>query len=248
MTSRSIKKDGPTYNRLVQACEKNTMIKSTDKTKTPYKTKTPNKPKTRTKSVIIQVIGLGCSTIKKDEIAQYELEKGKYFGMKCQVFCNKSLGKTLVDIAKTYCHIVPSKKDKFVLSIVDVVKTYVNEGVKVHLFGYSYGGSVVSRVAEILDASPLKNVHMYTCGSIYVPKPELTRNVDLTHYMFVNDVALKCNGLKNKEAHVVWLRPTNYVTPEKKKRSIFGTSEEWEAHNSYKFEREIIKGKKIVSV
>ncbi len=227
LTSRIIKKDGPTYKKLVKACEDN---------------------KTYNKNIMIQVVGLGCSKIKKDTLAQYEIENGKLVGMKCLMLCNKSLRKTLTDIAKTYCHMVPSKKDKFVVRVLDIVKHYANEGVNVHLFGYSYGGSIVSRVAELLDTNPLKNIHLYTCGSIYVSKPELTKNVDLTHYMFVNDVALKCNGLdrkEKKEDYVVWLRQKNYVTPEKKKTSIFGTDEEWLVHNSYNFERQIIKKIKL---
>jgi hypothetical protein len=91
--------------------------------------------------------------------------------------------------------------------------------------------------------SPHPNLHIITFGSIYVPKPERTLGVDLKHFMFINDVALKCNKLGKhgkREEYVIWLQPPSSQTITKTKKSIFGTKEEWEAHNAYNFEKEVI--------
>lgn len=194
------------------------------------------------KSILMQVIGLGCSSVDQHVIASYEQYLANKVGMSCIVYCNQSLTKTLYDVAKTCTHFIPSKKHKFVVKIFNNVKKYLEEGYDVYLLGHSYGGSVVSRIAELMRNSTHTNLHIITFGSIYVPKPERITGVDLKHYMFVNDVALKCNKLgKNdkREEHVIWLQsPTKTST--KMKKSIFGTEEEWKAHNAYNFEKEVI--------
>ena len=113
---------------------------------------------------------------------------------------------------------------------------YSKEEYEIFIFGFSYGGSIAARIAEILNRTnkPHPNIHIHTFGSIYVPSPERVKGINLTSYMYLNDVALKCNGLdRYKDEHVVWLRRPNFKTPTQIKKTLFGTEEEWESHNSY---------------
>jgi hypothetical protein len=202
---------------------------------------------------MIQIVGLGCSSMEKVELERYEAYLANKVSMLCRVYCNRSLVKTLYDVSKTCTSFIPSKKHKFVQHVLNEVKQYIDQGYNVFLVGHSYGGSVVSRIAEILHKdmqgfSYIHRLNVITLGSIYVPRPEKTQDVNIKHYMFENDVALKCNKLGKKgikDKHVIWLRERNFVSPSKKKKSIFGTKEEWEAHNSYNFARQIIFNEKL---
>jgi hypothetical protein len=200
------------------------------------------------KNITIQIIGLGCSSVKQNVLERYETYLGNELGMPCVVYCNQSMMKTLYDVTKTCINFIPSKKHKFVQYVLNEVKQYINKGYNVFLLGYSYGGSVASRIAEILHKDPqgltyVNRLNIITLGSIYVPRPDRTQGVNISHYMFENDVALKCNKLGKKgikEPYVVWLQQSDYLVSSKKKKSIFGTKEEWEAHTSYNFARQLI--------
>lgn len=202
----------------------------------------------RIKNIAIQIIGLGCTSMGQDELERYKTNISSSLHMPCHVYCNQSLLKTLYDVSKTCIYFIPSKKNKFVQYVLNEVKILLDQGYNVFLMGHSYGGSVASRIAEIVCKDPQNTTYMnrltiITLGSIYVPRPEKTQGVNIKHYMFENDVALKCNklGIKNsKESHVIWLQQRDFVSPSKKKKSIFGTKEEWKAHNSYNFVRQII--------
>lgn len=205
------------------------------------------------KNIMIQVVGLGCS-VDKQQVDMFQAHLAYDVGMPCRVYCNQSLIKTLYDVSKTCIKFIPSKKNKFVQYVLNEVKQYIDRGYNVFLVGHSYGGSVVSRIAEILHReasqglSYIHRLHIITLGSIYVSHPQRTQGVNISHYMFVNDVALKCNNLGKKgmkESHVTWLQQGNYIAPLKKKKSIFGTNEEWETHNSYNFIKQIIHDEKL---
>jgi hypothetical protein len=206
------------------------------------------------KNIMIQVVGLGCSSVDKQQLDMDEAYLAYNVGMSCRIYCNQSIVKTLYDVSKTCIKFIPSKKNKFVQYVFNEVKQYIDKGYNVFLVGHSYGGSVVSRIAEILHREVsqgsiyVNRLNAITLGSIYVPRPERTHGVNIYHYMFENDVALKCNELGKKgikESHVTWLQQRNYIAPSKKKKSIFGTNEEWEAHNSYNFARKIIHNEKL---
>ncbi len=156
-----------------------------------------------------------------------------YYGIPVKILCNKSLANTVFTIGKTVCAIPPSTKSKFVAETYQVTKDLLAKDYDVILVGHSYGGSVVSRVAEILK-SPESKLHMFTLGSIYVPEPSQTPYANITHIMFKGDVAMKCNKLKpEKHKFVKWIRRRGYTSPQKMKKSIFGSKEAWSIHNSY---------------
>jgi pimeloyl-ACP methyl ester carboxylesterase len=154
--------------------------------------------------------------------------------------CNPSVRSAVSNVAKTYCSIIPSKKNAFVQRVLATVLRYLRAGKTVHLMGHSYGGSVAARIAEIFSAAnaPHPNLVISTFGSVYIPQPARTAGVRVRHFMYVNDVALRCNALDPKQHRrewgVTWVEPSTDAPAKKaSKLALFGTRAEWSIHNSY---------------
>jgi hypothetical protein len=217
LTGRTIKLNGPTYNKILLSCSK--IIKP--------------KKEVKKKEVCIYVVGLGCSEVNPEAYKEEAERISSRMKMPVHLLCNQSLKNTLFQIAKTVCYLKPSLKNVFVQEVYTLVKKYIVEDYNVYLIGSSYGGSVVSRVAELFDTTDSNKLIITTFGSIYIPDKIL--NMNIIHYMYRNDVALKCNKLDyhKDRSDVKWLRPNDYKTPVKPKFSFFGTDEEWQSHNNY---------------
>lgn len=177
------------------------------------------------KEVIIFVEGLGCSEVNlnKDEM----FYKKKFRTQNIVVMCNKSLYKTVRNIGGTVCDAPPSKTNPFVIQVFRKVIEYMNNGYYINLVGYSYGGAVVSRVAQMIPNNG--QIKILTAGSIYAP------NIPgVTHLMFKNDVALRCNGLNPiKDRYIRWLVHSNFEKYKPKRYKLFGSKKEWEIHTDY---------------
>ena len=247
ITGRAIKIDGPTYKKLMTECAK---FKSETKKKPSTSPEFRNPPIPK-KIVCLMVIGLGCSEMTPEELIITEKQFSNQTNLNVKILCNTKLGDTISTIVKSVCFIKPSLKSKFVQDIFAQVMSLLKQNNKVLLVGHSYGGCVVARVAELMFSQniiPNQNEMTFlTFGSIYIPEQCLT-GLNIFHYMYRDDVALKCNKLhhiKNKGCDVVWLRPNNYSTPAKHTFSFFGTSSEWNIHNSYDVAGLILKHKNI---
>jgi len=221
--------------------------KKASKTKKAEAIAIPAKP--RQKHTLVMVLGLGCSSMPPQNINKMRVSFAEYLrGTVDEVvlMCNTSYVSTVYDIAQTYCSFRPGLNNVFVKEVADVVTKHLDAGHRVTLLGHSYGGSVAARVAEsfvkqlagrsnAFATSP--SLSIYTFGSIYIPKQARVEGIDIVHYMYVNDVALKCNGLSHKvpdpEKPVIWLRRSNFQTPVQKEFTFFGTHEEWDVHNDY---------------
>ena len=99
--------------------------------------------------------------------------------------------------------------------IIDMLKTH-----NVVVMGFSYGGSVVSRLAELFtkdslykDTSRIPGLYMATFGSIYVPKVLKTHKVNVTHYLYERDIAIICNKL-DRDRLLTNFPKSNRVKPE----------------------------------
>ena len=189
---------------------------------------------TKKKYMGIVVYGLGCETID-DNLEFISKYLKALTNIPIEVMCDKSeiisVGAT---IAATYCKITPWKLDKFVKEVYKVVKKNIDNGYNVILIGHSYGGSVVSRVAEIFnDDEPTitrSNLEVATMGSIYIPKANNVKNIKIKHYMYTYDVALKCNGVENNnDKRITWIESKL----SKPKFSFLGTEEQWKVHLNY---------------
>jgi len=202
--------------------------------------------KPRQKHTLVMVLGLGCSSMPPQNINKMRVSFAEYLrGTVDEVvlMCNTSYVSTVYDIAQTYYSFRPGLNNAFVKEVAEVVTKHLDSGHRVTLLGHSYGGSVAARVAETFvkhlggRSKTPPSLSIYTFGSIYIPKQARIEGIDITHYMYVNDVALKCNGLNHKapdpEKPVIWLRRSNFQTPVQKEFTFFGTDEEWDVHNDY---------------
>jgi hypothetical protein len=186
-------------------------------------------------SILYDVLGLGCSEFPQSVLDEVRLELTDIYGIPCEIICNKSLGNTLKNIGKTVCYIPPSKKSKTVSDLYSRVIKDLKNGKKVIIFGHSYGGSVASRVAELIHDNQIKTSRLLivTFGSIYVPQPSKTRGVNIKHLMFYNDVALKCNHLNPKKDLFVYWRTHKLSHYNSEWYQILGSDIQWKIHNDY---------------
>jgi hypothetical protein len=178
---------------------------------------------------VVFISGMGCESKNAVRIATYF--KFANINAIFHVECNESIKSILKNILKLSCYMKPNKKNEFVIKITDKVTKLLNDDNQVILLGHSYGGSVAAIVAESLNDHP--NVHKLqvgTFGAIYIAKPKNIPNVRIRQYMFLRDVALKCNKLKepknmtantynDEEQHVTWIK-NKY-------------SDRWAIHNDY---------------
>ena len=182
----------------------------------------------------IVVYGLGCGS-SDDNLQLISNNLSIISHIPIEVMCDKSevlsVGATIV---ATYCKITPWKLDKFVKEVYKTVKKNIEDGFNIILIGHSYGGSVVSRVAEIFNndepTKSLSNLEIATMGSIYIPKANNVKNVKIKHYMYTYDISLKCNGLENNnDKRITWID----LKLNKPKFSFLGTNEQWKVHLNY---------------
>lgn len=257
LTRRAIKIDGPTHKKLTNWCaaySKNIPKPSRNEKPVPIPNSTKKKDKSSDEetekkerkpliqSVCIMVFGLGCSETPEENYRYIEKLYTRNFGMQVIAMCNPKLGNTISTILKSVCYIIPNLKSKFVQEVCEKVEYFLRQKIRVYLIGHSYGGCVVARVAELFCLNKFitnPDLIILTFGSIYIPEQKKVNGLNVSHYMFRDDVALKCNKLvyeKDQRSDVKWLRPINYATPVKRKFSLFGTETEWEYHNSYNIE------------
>lgn len=83
-------------------------------------------------------------------------------------------------------------------TLYGIIVDDLQKGRKVCLYGHSFGGLIVNRLCEKLvehlkGSNILGNLYVATFGSIYIS--DRLDGINITQYMFVNDVALKQNRL-----------------------------------------------------
>ena len=183
----------------------------------PYEPKLPT-THPKQKLYVLYVDSLGCqqqtdenekskinkwlsSTMKKHLNVQYLKEN-----IETDISCNDSYIGQLLSIIKTTTAMkiktYPSKRSNYITGLFGKVCEKLRDHIVVVL-GYSYGGSVVSRIAELFTrefkyngrANQIPDLYMGTFGSIYIPESSRTAAVNLIHHLFDNDVALYCNNM-----------------------------------------------------
>jgi hypothetical protein len=107
-------------------------------------------------------------------------------------------------ILKTYFNMMPLTESNFLNSLVDEVTSDMNNESykKVVVFGHSYGGAIVNRLAEIMNLNGenenLSKLYLATFGSIYLANEEKINKINIFNYMSNADVAIMCNKLPQK--------------------------------------------------
>lgn len=191
-------------------------------------------------NTVTYVLGLGCT--KKDQSHVVRYVKMTTNGENENVYgrCNTRVLNIVKNIVKTYCYLRPTKTDSFVVETYQHVKELIQRRQNVVLLGNSYGGCVVALVCELLNKKDknldLRNLHAATFGSIYISPKRKVNRVDLTQYMYVHDVALKCANMKppvrlNAVSEEVFDNVNNVVWL----KSVYRKDRRWEIHNDYGF-------------
>lgn len=189
----------------------------------------------------IFLYGLGCASISDKDYDEMEKGWSKETGMSISFMCNKEYFKTVHGIYKlSTCQALPRSNDVFLKAVYTKVLEELNKGptVNVYLAGHSYGGAVVAKVAEKLqanieDTTILKRIHVATLGSIYIPKTKNVNKLNIVHYMHMYDISLLCNSLQKRinhhNKHIIWIkRPSEpYRSPMK----YLGIAKRWKYHN-----------------
>lgn len=208
------------------------------------------------KTLLIYVFGIGCGFQSNDDITKIRDKDLAHYrkifnnnNIELEIFYNNSLIKMFCDAGSMICiKKEPNNNADIVTKVYDFVSNKVDNYKNINVFGHSYGGSIVSRLAEKLNKDDnklndkhktiLDKIEMYTFGSIYIPKAEINR---LSHFLFSVDVALKINDLKptNKPQRkdIIWLKKEVNDTNQNSRLidKIIGTDVEWRNHNSYMF-------------
>jgi hypothetical protein len=197
---------------------------------TPLQAITPVDTYTPKEVHIIFVEGLGCQFDTDSEsflegvinTAKYEIhEKNKEDNVlfntekvSSKSSCNEHYIEQLKNVATTWMGFVPTKNRTYINDLYETILNLLYTPNNVILvMGFSYGGSVVSRIAELLtrnvnipldeETHKIRNLYMGTFGSIYVPKTTRTHKVHLLHYLQEGDIAMTCNRItRDKLLHV----------------------------------------------
>ena len=178
--------------------------------------------------------GIGCHRFVKAEEQHAKVAKTK----NVKILCNPSFYKSMYTVFKQFIGVHPDvHTDKYIQEVFMEIIAKSKVFKKVIVAGHSYGGGVVSAVAEACNKIPLvaENIYFYTFGSIYIPK---TKNVHITHFLQKNDIAIRCNRICQEttlNTNIVWV-PSTISKEEKGKyitEYIMGSSHEWASHLDY---------------
>jgi hypothetical protein len=173
---------------------------------------------TKTGTKMFVVLGFGCDkfTNNKHQLQnnlRQALNPGKFDSV--EVLCNEKYPKSMTkNIMKRLLSEILTRTH-FVEDIAKTVCQELRANQKVVLIGHSYGGSVVARVAmyirdickqNIIDHY-LKNLHVATFGSIYVPPPSNTVGINIKHFAYKNDIAKFCAKVCKKSTYLTLMEP-----------------------------------------
>jgi hypothetical protein len=222
-TGRAIKYMGPTYMSLLRECGQE-------------RAQTKPQPQPPKYDLYI-VFGAGCT--QKDVDMYEKLIASRTITNtynKIKVYCDTKLFRIVKDIAKAYCFLAPSKDSDFVKQVYNDVDNSLKQHNKVILIGFSYGGSIVTSVAKLMNNHQFaSNLQAATCGAIHTTSLKKTNNMAFRQYMYLDDVALKCAKHKQPKltiqekyrydpvSNITWL-----------KHSI-DKKNKWIIHASYEF-------------
>jgi hypothetical protein len=214
--------------------------------------------------ILYVIFGLGCSTsekeIKKDQQIFSDFSQIPISNV--NIIC-RPWHDAILSIGSTFIHRQPMHHKNFLRTLAMHILTHAIEYDKVIVYGHSYGGAIVNRIAEELNdkdtnGTYLSKIFMSAFGSIYITQPS---RVNLLNYVFIGDVALKLNhladitldildkDLKDKDGKILLkykksneniIRLCDYdhyrnLCTIHKKGILFGNREEWAIHNRYNY-------------
>ena len=138
------------------------------------------------------IFGAGCTNdyINFTDIFNKKIYNRNFIENNIKLYCNK-LHKTIINIL---FRIISKSDNKFIIDIQTSIIKDLQNGYFVFVLGHSYGGFIISRIAEnlnnISNKDILKKLFMYTFGSIYIPKIKLS-SINIIHFLNKIDISLR---------------------------------------------------------
>ena len=158
-------------------------------------------------TIIYYVNGLGCYGLSEQQENVYKTWISSWSNIQeenIKYKCHKT-SSALKCIVKTYFNSMPLKESNFVNNLVDEITADISNTAykNVLVFGHSFGGAIVNRVAEIFNTNysqtrstvNYNKLSMVACGSIYIPDYNNIENINIINYLSNSDVAMKCNKI-----------------------------------------------------
>lgn len=135
------------------------------------------------------VEGLGCSELNNDGKFNFleVINKDNYV-------CHAKMSAPIRGIINSITKNTPMQNSTFLNNLVDQVLTDADTR-DVYVYGHSYGGAIVNRLAEELAKKPeefakkLNRIFVAAFGSIYLAKLPEKSNVNLINYIAIGDVS-----------------------------------------------------------
>ena len=173
----------------------------------------------------------------------------KNFKNKCHLFTISKFTYSITDLIGTtstsissreYCDIKSDKTtEKFINNFVKIISEQLKKNYKVILFGHSYGGYIVNKIAEKIPKSNknLFNDRLFirTLNSIYISKNLTLNQENIIHFYHKNDVAYnRITKYCIKSDDNIYKRIIFYGEKQKlsflQKKMIVGTKKQWKDH------------------
>lgn len=180
-----------------------------------------------------------------DEITSINFTKNK-----CHLFTISKFTYTITDFLGTtstsissreYCDIKSDKTtEKFINNFVKIISDQLKNKYKVILFGHSYGGYIVNKLAEKISENTNNkvrfNLFIRTLNSIYISKNLKLNPENIIHFYHKNDVAYnRITKYCIKSTDGIYNRIIFYGEKQKlswlQKKMIVGTTKQWVDHS-----------------
>ena len=174
----------------------------------------------------------------------------KNFKNKCHLFTISKFTYTITDLIGTtstsissreYCDIKSDPDtEKFINNFVRIISNQLKNNYKVILFGHSYGGYIVNKLAEKISENTNNkvrfNLFIRTLNSIYISKNLKLNLENIIHFYHKNDVAYnRITKYCIKSTDGIYKRIIFYGEKQKlswlQKMKISGTTKQWVDHS-----------------
>jgi hypothetical protein len=153
----------------------------------------------KSKILVYISFGLGCGGNTKNTISTFT----KIDPKNIIILCHKT-SSALKTIGKIYTGFDPLAASNYVDAYARSIISNSSIYDKIFVFGFSFGGAIVNRVAEELNKSSLINnvkskIFMATFGSIYIPNDKgagSQSNINIINYLATGDIASTLHRIK----------------------------------------------------
>lgn len=155
------------------------------------------------KTLVYFVFGLGCDQLDLDKEKKIFSRNTGIDESNMILLCHKN-SSAIKSIGKTYFNLCPLYDSDFIKKFTASIIANVKDYDKILIYGHSFGGAIVNRVAEELnkqeDKSFYNKIYMAAFGSIYIPeKMSKQEGINIINYLARGDVVRKCGNNYAKE-------------------------------------------------